>query len=271
MLYKVLIMDMSFKRRQVKAGIRFYSGGVCQGEWWEMSDLIPFRFESKEIRVTDQNGDPWFVANDIADRLRIGNIRQALTRLDDDEKGVILNDTPGGKQEISIISESGLYRLIGSSRKKNLPEVKRFQDWLYKELLPSIRKTGKYDVSQSLTTTSSSYALLKVQQALAEAQSVMAGEIEQLKADVAEIKDRRPPEGKSRVEDWLRRHSKPFLPRSVMKQLRAECRHIEAAEMFRPEGFDFAMPFWSNYTIAKAYGEVTRQLSFMEEHRVRYG
>lgn len=91
-----------------------------------------------------------------------------------------------------------------------------------------------------------------------------------LEAKVEAIESRRPPEGKSRVEDWLRRHSKPFLPRTVMKQLRAECRHIEPAEMFRPDGFDFAMPFWSDYTIARAYAEVTRQLSFMEEHRTRY-
>lgn len=93
------------------------------------------------IRTIMQNDEPWFVASDVCKALQIGNSRQALTRLDADEKGVTLNDTLGGKQTISIISESGLYALVLSSRK---PEAHAFKRWVTHEVLPAIRRTGAY-------------------------------------------------------------------------------------------------------------------------------
>ena len=101
-------------------------------------------FEKPEfgsVRVVDKDGDPWFVAKDVCDCLDIGNSRQALTYLDEDEKGVTTNDTLGGVQEMSIVSESGLYSLILRSRK---PEAKTFKRWIVRDVLPSIRKTGSY-------------------------------------------------------------------------------------------------------------------------------
>jgi prophage antirepressor-like protein len=102
-----------------------------------------FEFEGKGLRTIAKDGEMWWVAQDICHILCIKNSRQALSRLDEDEKGVILNDTLGGSQEISIVNESGLYNLIFSSRKK---EFKDFKRWVYREVLPSIRKTGRYDV-----------------------------------------------------------------------------------------------------------------------------
>lgn len=64
--------------------------------------------------------------------------------MDDDEKGVNTIDTPGGKQEISIVSESGLYALIFKSRR---PEAKKFRRWVTSEVLPAIRKTGSYSAA----------------------------------------------------------------------------------------------------------------------------
>ena len=81
---------------------------------------MPQIFESKEfgkIRVVERSGAPWFVGKDVCDCLEIGNSRDAAASLDDDEKGVALIDTPGGKQEMSIISEPGLYSLVLRSRK----------------------------------------------------------------------------------------------------------------------------------------------------------
>lgn len=101
-------------------------------------------FEKPEfgsVRVVEKNGDPWFVAKDVCDCLDIGNSRQALTYLDEDEKGVTTNDTLGGVQEMSIVSESGLYSLILRSRK---PESKTFKRWITHDVIPSIRKTGSY-------------------------------------------------------------------------------------------------------------------------------
>lgn len=101
-------------------------------------------FESPEfgsVRAVEKDSEPWFVAADVCRALELGNNRQALTRLEDDEKGVILMDTPGGKQEMSIVNEPGLYTLVLGSRK---PEAKAFKRWITHEVIPSIRKTGGY-------------------------------------------------------------------------------------------------------------------------------
>ena len=94
-----------------------------------------------QVRVVDVNGEPWFVAKDVCECLELTNTSQTLSYLDDDEKGITTNDTPGGAQEMSIVSEAGLYSLILRSRK---PEAKAFKRWITHEVLPSIRKTGGY-------------------------------------------------------------------------------------------------------------------------------
>ena len=96
-----------------------------------------------KIRVIMRLGDPWFVAKDACDCLELGNVSQTCSRLDDDERGIILNDTPSGKQEMLVVSEPGLYSLIGSSKKQ---EAKAFKRWVNHEVLPSIRKTGGYGI-----------------------------------------------------------------------------------------------------------------------------
>ena len=90
-----------------------------------MNAITPFDFEGRAVRVVeDAAGLPWFVALDVCECLGIKNSRQALTRLDDDEKGVISNDTLGGQQQVSSVNEPGLYSLTLASRK---PEAKRFK------------------------------------------------------------------------------------------------------------------------------------------------
>lgn len=99
-----------------------------------------FNFETHPIDVYQgDDGAPLFVGRQVCDVL--GLKRQALYRLDDDEKGVRSTDTPGGTQEITVINEAGLYSLILRSRK---PETKRFRRWVTHEVLPAIRKTGAY-------------------------------------------------------------------------------------------------------------------------------
>lgn len=106
-------------------------------------DLIKFQFDGQTINEITIDGNPWFVARDICEVLELGNTSQALSRLDEDEKDIISNDTPGGKQDISIINESGLYSLVLSSRKKN---ARAFKKWVTSEVLPQIRKTGGYAI-----------------------------------------------------------------------------------------------------------------------------
>ena len=87
--------------------------------------------------MTDDQGEPWFVAKDVCDILGLGNMHSSLAALDEDERGLHTMDTPSGNQEMTIISEPGLYSLILRSRK---PEAKAFKRWVTSEVLPSIRK-----------------------------------------------------------------------------------------------------------------------------------
>lgn len=77
------------------------------------------------MSAVTRDSEPWFVATDICKALEISNNHDALSRLDADEKGVISTDTLGGKQEMSIVSEPGLYSLVLGSRK---PEAERPQE-----------------------------------------------------------------------------------------------------------------------------------------------
>ena len=83
----------------------------------------------------------WFVAKDVCDILELKNSRKAVRELYDNEKDVTKSYTPGGMQDMTIINEPGLYKLIFKSRKA---EAKQFQDWVFYEVLPDIRKHGMY-------------------------------------------------------------------------------------------------------------------------------
>lgn len=107
-----------------------------------MADITPFNFGAHAVRVITRNNQPWFVANDVCQALGYTNPRKAVAdHLDDDEKGVTSSDTLGGKQQLTIINESGLYALILRSRKTG---ARKFAKWVTSEVLPTIRKTGSY-------------------------------------------------------------------------------------------------------------------------------
>ena len=95
-----------------------------------------------KVRVVERNGEPWFVAADVCRALDVVNSRDAVARLDTDEKNtVVLTDgTPGNPQK-TVVNEPGLYTLILGSRK---PEAKAFKRWITHEVIPSIRKMGTY-------------------------------------------------------------------------------------------------------------------------------
>lgn len=98
--------------------------------------------------VRGDDGEPMFVAKDVCAALGLGNSRQALARLDDDEKGVISTDTPGGEQQMQAVNEPGLYVLVLSSRK---PEARAFKRWVTHEVLPALRRDGGYMVARDET------------------------------------------------------------------------------------------------------------------------
>lgn len=112
-----------------------------------MNKLTIFNYEGNTVRTVMKDGNPWWVLKDVCSVLEIGNSRDVMARLDSDEKGVDIIDTPGGKQEVSIINESGLYSVILVSRK---PEAKKFKRWVTHEVLPSIRRHGLYATDELL-------------------------------------------------------------------------------------------------------------------------
>lgn len=114
------------------------------------NDLVKFEFEGRGVRTVVIEDEPWFVAKDVCEILEIVDPKSSVRSLDDDEKGVHTMPTPGGNQRIFIVSESGLYALIFKSRKEN---AKRFRKWVTAEVLPQIRKTGSYSVTQKAPQT----------------------------------------------------------------------------------------------------------------------
>lgn len=125
-----------------------------------MNAIVPFQFDTQAVRIEDRGGEPWFVAADVCAALDIAHHRDAIARLDEDERGSIVVDTPGGPQPTAAISESGLYALILRSRKA---AAKRFRKWVTAEVLPSIRRTGGYGApapALDLTDTATLHRLL---------------------------------------------------------------------------------------------------------------
>lgn len=103
--------------------------------------LQAFAYEGKAVRAVEKDGSAWFVAADVCDVLGIANSRDAVEKLDDDEKGVALTDTLGGKQRLSIINESGALYLILRSDK---PEARAFRRWVTGVVLPAVFRTDSY-------------------------------------------------------------------------------------------------------------------------------
>lgn len=113
-----------------------------------MTSTLSFPFATQQLRVVMRDGEPWFVAADVCAALALGDTSKAVSRLDDDERGTNTVRTPSGDQQMLVINESGLYSLTLTSRK---PEAKRFKKWVTSEVLPSIRKTGRYQAPAATT------------------------------------------------------------------------------------------------------------------------
>jgi prophage antirepressor-like protein len=111
-----------------------------------MTDLVPFQFESHEIRIhVDSQGEPWWVLTDVCAALDLSNPSKVASRLKPEESMTLtFSYTVQNEPKMLAINEKGLYRLIMRSSKE---EAERFQDWVFGDVLPSIRKTGKYEVS----------------------------------------------------------------------------------------------------------------------------
>lgn len=143
-----------------------------------MNQLQVFDFENHNVRTVVVENEPYFIGRDIASILGYSNSRDALTRhVDEEDRGVAKLDTPGGKQNQTIINESGLYSLIFASR---LESAKRFKRWVTSEVLPTIRKTGSYE------TPKDPMEIMRLQ---FEALDQTNKEVKTIKEDVTYLKD----------------------------------------------------------------------------------
>lgn len=115
----------------------------------EDSDISVIKFEGHTVRIVSVYGEPWFIAKDICAALDIVNSRDALKSLDEDEKNTVaLIYGNRGNPNHGVVAESGFYKLIARSRKASTPGTfaHRFSNWVFREVIPSIRKTGSYGV-----------------------------------------------------------------------------------------------------------------------------
>ncbi len=125
-----------------------------------MNNLQIFNYQEKQVRTVVKDGEPWWVAKDVCEALTLTNPTEAVKALDDDEKST-LRISEGGP-EANIISEAGLYSLIIRSNK---PEAKAFKRWITHEVLPSIRKTGSYEIPGALRRADAMLLNAKIRQA----------------------------------------------------------------------------------------------------------
>ncbi|GGB00670.1 antirepressor [Brucella endophytica] len=142
----------------------------------ERKSVMPYQFDGRNIRIIERDGEYWFVASDVAAELGYSVAKDMARRLDDDERGGHIVPTPSGDQEMTIISEPGLYRAIiqrRSTKKMDdrlLNRIARFQRWVFHDVLPSIRKTGGYNAQPSITIadlTANPHMLLQLTQGYA--------------------------------------------------------------------------------------------------------
>lgn len=124
------------------------------------------------------------------------------------------------------------------------------------------RKVLERSTTRVLTTAEMFLAQAHINIELEQRTAAIEARQEEQALQLAALTERQPPVGKFRIEDWLRRHHKPFLPKTVLNNLRAICKSLEAPEEFRPDGYEHPCLYFSPYTIAAAYDQATRQLSF---------
>nr|UVY59139.1 MAG: antirepressor protein KilAC domain [Bacteriophage sp.] len=157
------------------------------------TEIQPFEFENNQVRALADGDEVMFVASDIAKILGYGSAKDMARNLDSDEKGTHQVPTLGGTQNMTVLTESGLYRAILNREIAYVKEpesrafVKRFQRWVTHEVLPAIRKTGGYIPA---TETESDEDILS--KAVLIAQKTIERKNQQLRAKDAQIKELEP-------------------------------------------------------------------------------
>jgi prophage antirepressor-like protein len=196
-----------------------------------------FEFDSLQLRTTVVDGEPWFAATDICRILGISNTTMALRPLDDDEKGLRRIETPGGAQEINVVNESGLYTLIVRSDK---PAAKPFRKWVTSEVLPAIRKTGRYDLADRNVSS------IAIPRSFADALQLAADQARQIEQQAAELEANAP---KVAYVDNFLRDGDACLIRKLAKRIGMTERELRDELMAR--GVIFRRPIENRFSESK--------------------
>lgn len=196
-------------------------------------DMIPhnpqnpqqFMFGDHPVRiVTDTDGNPLFVASDVCRAIELSNVSQAVSRLDDDERGdIIINDVAGRPNKAIVVTESGVYSLILRSTK---PSAREFRRWVTHEVIPSIRKTGSYirnpnklaNPNHTLDALEAIVANLRQQQnqisALQWQQDNLQTDVQQIDTRLAKV-EKRPLKNYHTVADYMFAHKRNETPERI--------------------------------------------------------
>ncbi|MFY1822921.1 phage antirepressor [Bifidobacterium bifidum] len=189
------------------------------------NEIQQFDFRGASLRtLTDEAGEPWFVAKDVCDILELTNPAVALQSLDDDEKTNLSNSyvwSESGRRPL-IISEPGLYRLVMRSRK---PEAKEFQRWVTHEVLPQIRKTGGY-----IPTTAADDDMTILAKAVMIGQRTMEAQKQKIAEQQTRIVELEP---KARFADAVAASDGTCLVGELAKMLRQNGMDIGQNRLFR--------------------------------------
>lgn len=191
------------------------------------NEIQRFEFEGAALRtLTDENGEPWFVAKDVCDILGHSNVSMALDRLDDDERSKF---NLGRQGETNIVNEAGLYSLVLGSRK---PEAHEFKRWVTHEVLPQIRKTGGY-----IPTTDVDDDMTILAKAVMIGQRTMEAQKQRIAAQESHIKELEP---KARFADAVAASDGTCLIGELAKMLRQNGLDIGQNRLFeilRQDGY----------------------------------
>lgn len=191
------------------------------------TEIQRFDFKGAALRtLTDENGEPWFVAKDVCDILGHSNVSMALDRLDDDERSKF---NLGRQGETNIVNEAGLYSLVLGSRK---PEAHEFKRWVTHEVLPQIRKTGGY-----IPTTDADDDMTILAKAVMIGQRTMEAQKQRIAAQESHIKELEP---KARFADAVAASDGTCLIGELAKMLRQNGLDIGQNRLFeilRQDGY----------------------------------
>ncbi|KAB5914489.1 phage antirepressor Ant [Bifidobacterium adolescentis] len=257
------------------------------------NEIRKFDFRGASLRtLTDEAGEPWFVAKDVCDILEISNPSDALKRLDDDERSRF---NLGRQGETNIVNEAGLYVLVLGSRK---PEAHEFKRWVTHEVLPQIRRTGGY-----IPTTDADDDMTILAKAVMIGQRTMEEQKQRIAAQQSRIDELQPklsawdnfvdipdalsvrdsakllsnlgrPVGQTELFEWLDRHDWIFRENKhwSARQSRINAGHLmmvpSKSHGTHKDGTPFAFPPTVKVTrkglalIARRFGEETLQLEY---------